>query len=590
MLVRVALHLIEARDHAAATISVLTAIGLAWGYIIKRQRPVENDTGSASAALAFVAALCTLFVLIYNFQGIHYTGDTLVMRGLFAIDLPYLIGNMPSLDLYSQMRDMHQNGLWFPYHDHVYRAISVSHQVGGSEYFSLISYSFPLFGSVCASISTFALFRTRLTVRTALMSTVAVLLLASTWGDHILTGALSPSYLGGIVYACAILLLIHLLHSAEGKGRRIVLWILLGLSLGALAKTKLPLFAIVGGAVGFIALLAIRQFARTSIMVILACLLSLIFAVTTSGSSPFQPSGDFVIGAPLQGYANQVARVLDVSANEVNAIVTPSALEASDLLFIPYCVFHFLRMIILDARLLLFVFALIIVRKSRTESDSLILRFGIAAITLGIALPLMYSPAWYPLAISFYTPEIAGMIALICAMMLIIPRWNTIGSKWTKRAIVACVSYGTISTALHIVEQVNAKSYVLSRDEIRATQWLRKNTPRTSAVSSMRTDLDLADSINDESFYLYGALSQRRMISEGAKYGALLSAVAETDTVKGLRPVLLAQERLSLTRSYIPYGFDHLLIHDTAFASPHLTKVFESGNVSVWKPTRRPRH
>ncbi|HET6511967.1 MAG TPA: hypothetical protein VFH43_07235, partial [Candidatus Kapabacteria bacterium] len=290
VLVRVFVHQLDALDQAAATISGLTAIALIWGYLIKRPKPVSDDRGAEWRALAILASICASLVLIYNFLGLHYAGEgALEMRGLFAIDVPYLIGNMPSLDIYGRMHDMHQNGLWFPYHDHVYRAISVAHQVGG-DYFSLIAYSFPFFGSLCASISLFGLFRLRLDVRNALLTTIAVLLLASSWGDHILTGALSPSYLAGIVYACAVILLTCMMHRAVGKGRRLALWILLGLSLAALAKTKLPLFAIGGGAIGVVALRYPLQYTRASILVLAACLLSLIFAAMTSGYSSYHPS------------------------------------------------------------------------------------------------------------------------------------------------------------------------------------------------------------------------------------------------------------------------------------------------------------
>jgi hypothetical protein len=583
VLVTIVMHRVDAREYSALTVSIVSAISIMWSIFRERRKGVtaRSDDQDELMPLLWIATVCCLLAVIYNFSGFHFTSDgELAMRGLFAIDVPYLIGNMPSIDLYGRMHDMHQNGLWFPYHDHIYRFISVPHQVDGTDYFSLIAYSFPFFGRICAAISVFAIFRIFFDLRVSFAATLATIFIASSWGDHILTGALSPSYLAGMIYAAAVVLLCKRLHEAESKGLRIGIWVLLGLSQGALAKTKLPLFAIVGGSIGLLSLMNVRRHMRTSTLVIVACVLSLAFAVMTSGSSPYQPANDFVIGAPLQGFANHFASLMDVSPSDVDAIITPKDLEASDLLVIPYTILHFLRMIVFDARLLIFLLTLVATRGRLSESETIVKRFGITASVIGVALPVLYTPSWYPLAISFYTPEIAGMIALLCSMILLIPRWKNLGFVWTKRIIIGCAAYGVMSTLLHVVEQSTAKTYMLRADEVRATDWIRQNTDSRELISSTRTDLDLTDTVNDESFYLYGALTQRRMISEGAEYGALLSAVADRDTVKGLHPIASAQRKLYETRSWS--RFKYLITQDALADTSGKRRAFASGNTSVW--------
>jgi hypothetical protein len=600
VLISVILNALGIREYTALAVSVLGVISIAVYLRSHLQNGIRTNSANEIKYLAWLAAISCAFVVVYCFNGIHFDRDgSFSARGLFAIDVPYLIGNMPSLDLYGKMHDMHQNGLWFPYHDHVYRFISIPHQVSGADYFTLIAYSFPVFGSILAAISIFSVFKLVLGSRASFLATVASLVIASSWGDHILTGALSPSYLAGIIYAAAIILLIHRMHQAESNKLRYGIWVFLGLSLAALIKTKLPLFAIVAGCLGVISLLSLRKHKRTSLLVLSACILSLLFGLKTSGSSPYQPAGDFVIGAPLMGYANQLARVLHVHPATVDPIIQHFDFELEDLLIPLYAIIHLVRMIALDPRLLLFLLALIVSRRSSSKSDRMIKLFGVFSVTLGLLLPVLYSPSWYPLAISFYAPEIAGMIALICALLLLLPRWQQLPS-WSRAAAMVFALHGVISTTLHIIDASSAKVYTLSSDEVKATEWLREHTSPRQVIATLRTDLDLTDTLNDESFYLYGALAQRRIMSEGAKYGALLSAVADTDAVKGLHPVESAQVKLTSQRMWLgefkdstPWIMQHgypyaYYLSDVPQPTPptNWKEVFRSGSAAVFERVR----
>ena len=64
--------------------------------------------------------------------------------------------------------------------------------------------------------------------------------------------------------------------------------------------------------------------------------------------------------------------------------------------------------------------------------------------------------------------------------------------------------------------------------------YLVANAKDSDVIATRQFDLDTE---RDESYYWYSALSGRTVVSEGAKYGSLLAAVADTNSEKGLHPV-----------------------------------------------------
>jgi hypothetical protein len=83
---------------------------------------------------------------------------------------------------------------------------------------------------------------------------------------------------------------------------------------------------------------------------------------------------------------------------------------------------------------------------------------------------------------------------------------------------------------------------------INALRYLRTHSDFYDVVATRRYDLDLKDTINDESYFDYSAFSERTVISEGARYGVLLGATADIDTLKGLHRVKIAIDTLSARR------------------------------------------
>lgn len=539
--------------------------------------PALEAPRNDSRLIGLLCGVSVALVLFYNFSGFHYTADgSLQMRGLFAIDVPFLIGIMPSFDLTGRLSDMHQNGLTYAYHDLTYILIATAKQVAGAEYFSLIAYSFPILGMSLASIALYVFVRSFFESARAFDIMIAALLLSSIWGDHILTGALSPSWLAGIVVLIAILIVLRKNIGPIRPMRPIGPISLLLALLLILLKTKLPIYLLIGGSIGLLGLTYLKSDRKTAAFLLIPAIASLPFVLLFSEANPYQPAGDFVIGAPLMGYANALASVLHVHPATVDPIIRHFDFELEDLLIPIYTTIHLLRMIALDARLLLFIAAIIFLRKHVGHEYRWLVTLGGFATLLGVLLPVLYSPAWYPLAISFYTPELAGFVGSIIAMLLIKMHWKQL-SRVAVMITTLCIFYGALSNSRHIVAQLTAQEYTLSGAEVRSLEWIRHNTEADATIASTRYDLDLTDSTNDESFYLYGALSQRKTVSAGAKYGGLLAAVADYDSIKGLHPVeaattALTQRRMDIFTMYRSlnerliaekmnaYGVDYVLV------------------------------
>lgn len=557
----IVLRVFDAWDHSALVVSAINVVALGWlslrgGIHRNAMRPGKRfpqgehsvpleGSGAGNLKLATLCTIGVLITLFYNFAGIHYAADgSLQMRGLFAIDVPFLIGIMPSFDLGGHLADMHQGGITYAYHDFTYILIAVVKQVAGVEYFSLIAYAFPVFGLSVVLIALFAFFRSFVNSKTAFVLTLLTALLSSRWGDHLLTGALSPSYLAGIVLMIGLLILTKELIGGTSTRRPIGLISLILILLVILIKTKLPIYLLIGGSLGILTLIYLKRDRRIALGLLAPCVISLPFLLLFSEPNPYQPAGEFVIGAPLMGYGNQLASILGTQPADVDPIVTLGALETEDLLIVPFTIIHLLRMIVLDPRLLLFLVSVLFLRRGIAEREVWLLWLSSAAILLGILLPILYSPAWYPLAISFYTPELAGTVAGLVAMILVARSRRTEMRTVAKVAVALCLVYGAVAFVHHVHAQYVSTSYSLSAEAVRSLKWIKDNTPADAVIASNRYDLDLRDSTNDESFYLYGALSQRKIVSSGAKYGSLLAAVADVDTVKGLRPVEAASHAL----------------------------------------------
>jgi hypothetical protein len=111
--------------------------------------------------------------------------------------------------------------------------------------------------------------------------------------------------------------------------------------------------------------------------------------------------------------------------------------------------------------------------------------------------------------------------------------------------------YGLTCTGLHYRDQLKSEDFSLSADAVRALRWVKENTPKNTVLVAERYHLEddygkLRNGvIGADDFYLYAALTERQVTLSGSKYGSLLAALADVDTVKGLVQVEAATQKLS---------------------------------------------
>lgn len=535
-------------QYTVHVVSLLNIILLAIGWKRKNQQEYTQQAQAASNVYQLIAivSVAALIAIAYNVTGLHFdrSGD-LLSRGLFGIDVPFLVGVLPSIQHTGYFADYHQAGLTYSYHDFTYIVAAIVGDLPPNDNLSLLAYAFPIFGFAMWGVSVYALtLRSLPTKKLALYATVGILLLSSVWGDHLLTGALSPSYLVGLIVLFSSLIVLEtIVHERCSIWEAPLLLVLLII----LIKNKLPIYLVLGGGLGLFGLIQLR-YGLHARMIVVPVILSLPFLfLFGSASNPLQPAGDFLIGAPLMGYGNQLANLLGVAASSVDPVVQQLRFEMEDLLILPFTVVHIFRMTLLDGRLLLSILVWLLLRKKIEKQEVRWLHVGIISALIGLLLPILYSPSWYPLAVSFYTPEIGAMIAGAIALTVLIRSWSLLGSM-ARTIVAACIVYGMVGCAITSIESLSEKPTRLDRNEVAAMRWIKENTPADAVIAFTRSDNNLRDTVNDESFYLYGALSERRAVSAGAKYGSLLAAVADLDTVKGLHPVGAAVDELQVRR------------------------------------------
>jgi hypothetical protein len=543
-LVFIILRSFGAWEYSAHVVSGLNAIL----FLAARRGRGDKEEIASIWPVVGVVSIATLLVIAYNFTGLYFdAAGNLVTRGLFGIDIPFLVGTLPTIQNTGYFADAHQAGLSYSYHDFTYIVCAIIGDLPPNDNLHLLAHAFPLFGFAIAAIGIYSvMLRLLYNEKQGLLATIAILLLSSTWGDHVLTGALSPSYLVGIISLCAILLQVIRIRRKQTVLDSTLLFVLLVI----LLKNKLPVFLVMAGTVGIISLMLFRVDTRRAF----AYFIPLFFAVPLifvfgGKPNPFQPMDDFVIGAPLLGYANQIATFANVNVEDIDPVIKQLEFETEDLLIIPYTVIHLFRMTLLDGRLLLLLLAWIILRQRIDKGHLNLIYLGAAAAFVGLMLPILYSPAWYPLAVSFYTPELGAFIAGMAAIAVVLNSWHLIESRAAKLLFAVTAVYGLAGFVLNTMKTLSEERSWFDLYHIEALRWIQRNSPENSVIATHRTDHDLADREDDESFYLYSAIAERSVISAGAKYGSLLAAVADTDTTKGLHPVRAAQLEWQVRRN-----------------------------------------
>ncbi|HEY3874346.1 MAG TPA: hypothetical protein VGM92_02635, partial [Candidatus Kapabacteria bacterium] len=307
----------------------------------------------------------------------------------------------------------------------------------------------------------------------------------------------------------------------------------------------------------FMGLIVSRNKRRVILELLFASFLSFgIVLLQNSQSNARMPGGDFVIGAPLLGYANHLARMLHVSAELLNPISTSSHLHWNSVFLVPFFLFHFFRFALIDPKILSALIALLVFRTQLWNRSHELAWMLMLLLPIGFLLPVLYSPAWYPLALSFYTPLVSAQAAILIGAMgfgtflqsvqdrkydafLRLPR-SAIG-------IVALILlFGVCLNLRDILRADTSKGSIVTPELIQAMTFLNEHTPLPATIATHRFDFDTS---LDESYYWYAALSRRTFISEGAKYGSLLSAVADTNSEKGLHRVRAAEQLLERRRA-----------------------------------------
>jgi hypothetical protein len=499
------------------------------------------------ATLGKLLPFFMLVVLLFNLHGFQYGADgSIVTRGLFGQDLPFLAGEIDGLRYLPHLGDLHQSAQSWSYHDATYRVLAMSDP---SDTLDLLAWAFPLFGYTVLAFGVYALADRWLRNRfAAALAVIIWFFSASFWGSELTSYALSPSFIVGSALLLALLVALHeYLDRRESRMAALVLLLLI-----ALARFKLSTFLVVGPALGILALLMLKRERNAALVLGASAFVALVqLFLFGTPTDALMPAGDFLIGAPLLGYANHVAAILHQPLSRVNP-VTHGGLELRSLLLVPYAIFHVLRLIILDPRVLVAVIAsIIIVRRDRSAICSRIALLLLIAIPIGFLLPVLYSPAWYPLALSFYAPLVSAQAAvLLIAFAIDRATRGEFRKVWPGLALaLVCLislAFGFRSASRSISEP----AFVISGDLRRALTDLKlRDTEDHALMASRRFDLEPTDTANDESFYWYAALSGHPVISEGAKYGSLLAAVADVDRDKGLHPVPAARELLARRRS-----------------------------------------
>lgn len=257
----------------------------------------------------------------------------------------------------------------------------------------------------------------------------------------------------------------------------------------------------------------------------------------TAAPNSWMPAGDFLIAAPLMGYANHLAAIFHLSVASLNPVSQGLHLRWQSLLIIPFFTFHFVRFAITDPKVLSAFIVLLAFRKILWREFPEIASLLVILIPFGFLLPVLYSPAWYPLALSFYAPLVSMQAAFLMAAIgfgILSQRKINRSAKAGMGLIGLICLIGIALQAHTIMEADTSTSSTIPFTFVAAMNYLAANANDSDVIATRRFDLDTS---HDESYYWYSALSGRTVVSEGAKYGSLLAAVADTNSEKGLHRV-----------------------------------------------------
>lgn len=513
--------------------------------------------------LAFILLSTLIFFAAYNLHCFHYDANgAIVTRGLFGVDIPFLAGEIHGIQDFGSLRDLHQSAIAWNYHDWTYQLLAL---LSRKRTIADVALASPIVSYSLLAFSVFAVvFRFTKSKQIAYFSIAGWFLVSGLGGGELGSYALSPSFVfGSIIFLNAIFLFDILCNETRTRQRWIISAIFVFI-LFELSRTKLSSFLVLAVALGIAGLILLRSNRIAGIQTVIIAGISLAgFLVLNSGANPLMPTNDFLIGAPLMGYANHLSAILHLSAKSLNPVSNGFHLRWQSILIIPYFLFHFLRFVILDAKLLSAIIIFAALRKILWKEYGEIVLLIVILIPLGFLMPVVYSPAWYPLALSFYAPLVSEQAALLLAALGfgLLYRVQVTRAQRTAMGVATLVLIcGFALTGHSIAKDDNAKADIVSIPLEQAMNYLSNAANDTDIVASRRFD---EDSTDDESYYWYSALSGRAVVSEGAKYGSLLAAIADTNSEKGLHRAMAAESFLASCRKLL----------DTIYLSRDLTHV-----------------
>ncbi|MDP4288295.1 MAG: hypothetical protein Q8922_10200 [Bacteroidota bacterium] len=526
---------------------LLVIIGTPLAIIVRLTEKAGQPHVSSIRDVLALFSLALLHLALYNLIQFHWLADgSIVTRGLFGVDIPFLAGEVHGIRLFGTLRDLHQFGTPWQYHDALYRLLALFPR---EETLPDLAFTAPLVGYTLLGFSVLALARRLTENSTAAWATVAAWFLVSGFaGLDQSSYALSPSFVfGSLIFVCILLLLDARSEDMSGP-RRVVFDLAIAALLLLLAETKLTTFVVLAAGLGVLSILALfRKRCRWAVEMVTILAVPTILLALQSKPNPLMPAGDFLVGAPLLGYGNHLATLLHMPTEALDPVSHGLSFTWRSLLIVPFFLLHFIRFTIGDPRILAAIISLIFV-SGRIKSD--VHRLCVVLVPVGFLMPVIYSPAWYPLALSFYAPLVSTQAAILITVPFAFGMVR--GTGQPRRMIPAAaigmlLLLGFLANGWSVVMQDRAPKDIVGADFIRAVRSIA-NESDSGVVVTRRFDYEQP---GDESYFWYAALSTHPVVSEGAKYGSLLAAVADTDSAKGLHRVTEAERLLHVRRALL---------------------------------------
>ncbi len=156
-----------------------------------------------------------LLFAAYNLQQFHYGADgSIVTHGLFGVDIPFLAGEVQGIRDFGSLRDLHQMGQPWQYHDWTYQLLAL---LSRDRTLGDLAFAAPLVAYTMFAFSIFT-FAFRLT-SSKLISYLGValwFLVSGIEGGELSSYALSPSFIFGSMIFLNILLVLDLRFKNKG--------------------------------------------------------------------------------------------------------------------------------------------------------------------------------------------------------------------------------------------------------------------------------------------------------------------------------------------------------------------------------------